>query len=189
MRSGQFDDSFTAANLWYEFEPFSARPAIFGSYTALVGMRDEIKALELIDKARISSPNDPMLLNNQACALATLDRPDEATAILRNIDIKLLQDRDKATLLATVGLISFREGNIDTGREYYQKAAFLFERSREFKALSVCLLYRGREEARIKSGFAKKYLDEAFRLAQNLELKEVVSYVPYILGVPDQDQK
>jgi Tfp pilus assembly protein PilF len=181
MREGQFDASFAKANSWQEFQPFSSIPGALGSYMAMLGMRDDSKALELIKKAVISSPNDTMLRNNKACALASLDRPVEAKNVLRSIDIEHMPAREKGTLLATQGLIEFRIGNIEAGRSYYERASLLFKKEKDLASLSVCNLYRGREEERLNSGLDNQYLYEALRLAQQLDQKEVIRYVEYII--------
>lgn len=181
MRNAEFLECFNFANSWLDFQPFSSRPAVLGSYVALLGIRDDNRALELIDKAELASPDDPMLLNNQACALATVGRIDEAVEVIRRIDTSNIPSRETGSIWATIGLIHFRSGEIERAREFYDKAAALFLRDKDEASLSICYLYRGREEDRINHESSDDYLSKALKIAQKLGQKEIISYVESIL--------
>lgn len=56
--------------LWQNDEPFSSKPAIMGSYRALTFRTNISSAIELLEKACLANPNEPLLRNNLAFSYA-----------------------------------------------------------------------------------------------------------------------
>jgi len=181
MKEGAFDCSFDEALMWQEFQQFSSKPGVLGSYIAMLGLEDYKKALLIIEKAEISSPNDAMLLNNKACALASLNNINEAIETINRIDVYSLENRENGTFSATLGLINFRLGNFEKGRLLYDKAINIFETTGETPSIAIACFYRGREEDRIGSETADLYLNRAFKLAQKHEQKELLKSIESVL--------
>lgn len=181
MKEGEFDSSFDEALMWQEFQQFSSKPGVLGSYIAILGLEDYKKALLIIEKAEISSPNDAMLLNNKACALASLNKINEAIETINKIDVNSLENWENGTFSATLGLINFRLGDFDKGRSLYDKAINIFETAGESPSIAIACFYRGREEDRIGSETADLYLNKAFKLAQKYDQKELLKSIESIL--------
>ena len=106
--------------LWWEDEPFSARPATLGSYTAAARLFDYDLALKFADAGLIASPGSTLLANNKVVALAKLGRLSDARTELTRIKEKL--GSLNPVIRATEGLVYFREGNVDAGRKCYEQA-------------------------------------------------------------------
>ncbi len=75
-------------------------------------------SIELIQKALILYPDRQSLLNNYAYCLLMEDKPKEARRVLDKIN-----ENDNVHLNATRGLLFLKEGNLNEGRRYYNKAA------------------------------------------------------------------
>ena len=147
---------------WLADEPFSLRPAILGSYLGFrpehTGMAEKFASAGL----RCDSAN-PMLLNNRAVARAYQGKIDEAYS-----DIGLaLQDgtsRNDAHLVATLGLIAFRSGCPDLGRELYAQSVGWFHHEKNQASAASAMLHWLREEIRLDRSIAPKAIDFSQRV-------------------------
>ena len=127
-------DCLNAAELWQRDEPFSKRPATFGSWAALTTMGDFSKSEFLARQGLIMHPKDFFLLNNLAVALAYMGRVSEAEKEFKKINRKEANGIYKPTYLATKGLIQFRCGSVEEGRRLYRQAV---DEAKEKKTYSV----------------------------------------------------
>jgi tetratricopeptide (TPR) repeat protein len=106
---------------WLRDQPFSKRPAVFTSYVASL-IEDYEKSISILKKSLNANPDDPTLINNLAFALGSANRLDEAENALRQIDIAEMKGLPAITLAATAGLLLFRSGSPDRGRDLYNLA-------------------------------------------------------------------
>lgn len=180
LRHGNYKNATRAAWKWLEYQPYSSRPAVFGSYAASIGMQDEHEAIRIIEAGRIASPNDFLLINNYAFSLASINKVDKAIEIIRSINVKSLSESYKGVYLATCGLLSFRIGNRDEGRTLYKKAVRIFQRIGRKAGLALAYLFWGREEARLNLPESSSLLAQAKNLARESGLNEVLQYVELI---------
>lgn len=177
FKKGNYQKALEFTYQWLMYQPFSSRPATFGSYIASVGMQNDKEAIKIIEEARISSPNDFLLNNNYAFSLANLNRVNDAIEILKLIDFNLLEADEKAIIYATKGLINFRIGKMEQGRAFYKEAIKIFQKLRLDQSLARVYLFLGREEALIKSDNKKVYLEKAKDLAKKYEMIEILDYI------------
>ncbi|HEY2201604.1 MAG TPA: hypothetical protein VGH56_06930, partial [Solirubrobacteraceae bacterium] len=104
---------------WLLDQPFSSDPASFGSYHAAL-TRDFQRSLEFARRGLQANPGMPLLLNNAAFALAQANKPAEAAAYIDQVKhFEELGAEQRAMIFATKGLIAFRAGRPDVGRELY----------------------------------------------------------------------
>lgn len=136
---------------WHYDQPFASRPAEFGSYHASI--EEDYQAGAEIAKAALPSNGERfMLLNNLSFCLASSDRPADASRYLKRIKVAELSNRERATYLATRGLIAFRSGRVDEGRHLYDRSLGTLK-DRDNQALASILL--AREARLIKAPYAK----------------------------------
>lgn len=177
FREGEYALALRNAERWFEYQPFTSRPAILASYIASVCLRDDQEAVRIIERARVSSPDNFLLQNNYAFSLASLDRPVEAELALSSVRQSELDNRERLILQATTGLIEFRRGYADVGRVLYRDAIAAFKVHRQFREAAIAALFWAREEARIHSTFASHALHEARELGAKQGAKEVLDYL------------
>jgi tetratricopeptide (TPR) repeat protein len=182
MKLGDHKKSYEQAVIWFEFQPFSSRPACFGSYVASMCLHDHQKALDIIEMAPPSSFGSITLQNNHAFALASLDRTTEALHVLQQIDLENLPEEDKYTLLATYGTICFRSEKLADGRESYEKAVKEFKKLGLRNKAAAALLYWGREEQRVLNiARSTLLLKEALDISKVVGPSEIKSYAETLL--------
>ena len=140
-------ESLKAAELWQRDEPFSKRAAVFGSWVALTLEGDFKKSEALARQGLIMHPKDLFLLNNLSVALAYMGRVSEAIQEFEKIDKEEANGEYKATYLATMGLIKFRDGSVEEGRRLYREAVDEAKKGNDIQIANWALLHFAREEA------------------------------------------
>ncbi|MDR0605034.1 MAG: hypothetical protein LBG80_12095 [Bacteroidales bacterium] len=108
---------------WFCDMPFSKRPVIMGSGIADI-LDNRSLSIKFLETGLISHPNDAQILNNIAYYLALDNNTKEA---FKYLDRARTQGTNKTPiietcLIATYGLICFREKKYEEGRNEYLKA-------------------------------------------------------------------
>ena len=158
---GEWDLAIENARLWRLDEPFSARSAYFGSWTASVVRDDAELALQFANLGLSTKPKDKLLLNNKAVALALLGRPIEARQALQLISPADLQDGLEATYVATQGLIEYRCGQPEVARALYESARELTRKRKNAREEAWSMLFQAREERRFDASAAERLVSDA----------------------------
>jgi Flp pilus assembly protein TadD len=169
---GEWDLAVDNAKLWRLDEPFSARAAYFGSWTASVVTDDPELALQFADLGLSTKPKDKLLLNNKAVALALLGRPQEARDTIQQLQLPELKDGMEATYIATQGMIEYRFGNPEIGRILYEKAREVTRRQKNTREEAWSMLFQAREERRFDVSAADNLLSEARKKIELLRARE-----------------
>ena len=151
------------ADKWRNDQPFSSRPAIFGSYVASI-IEDFDRAVTFAQNGLLSNPDDFTLYNNLAFSLAQQGRIEEAAKALQNIDGSSLNKRKQLVLQATKGFIAFRSGDPETGRSLYYSAIAMAQLLRDPKEF-VAKAFLAVEEIRIGGPFAEQLREEVTNAA------------------------
>ena len=141
-----FKKSFESAVKWFVDQPFSSNAALFGSFIANTLTKKQNDAIAIAKAGLISNPHNSTLLNNLAYSLALEGRTGEALNELSKVRTNTLTEESATCIKATKGLIAFRSGKAQIGRNLYQEA---MEDAKENgnKFLNwTALLYYAREE-------------------------------------------
>ena len=166
-KAGQWSDSIKEAIKWQEDQPFSSRPATFGSHMA--GMLEQYdRAVQIARLGLLSNGESCVLWNNLAFSLINLGRLQEARVVLQKLQNMNLNTVENVSLLATSGLMHFRSGSPELGRMYYLNAIELAERSKMGALGSVARIYFAMEEINCNSEFAEPARHEALRRSEVL---------------------
>jgi tetratricopeptide (TPR) repeat protein len=119
---GQWGDALSESLKWFSDEPYSSRPAMLGSYIAAVVLHDYEEATRIAQRGLAANPSEPGLLNNLIFALACDGKLSEAVKLVPKLSQITRDDAGRIILLATCGLIEYRQGNPAQGRELYMQA-------------------------------------------------------------------
>lgn len=177
FQNGRYRDALKLSWEWLHFQPFNADPGAHGSYVALVALRDEKEAIKIVEKARVSCPEDTVLINNHACALAVLNEPEKALEEFKQIDHRKLTGNERQAHKATGGLIMFRHGNSRQGQKLYKAATEGLEKGKDFYRASIAYAFWAREESLIgNTAESAALLEKAFSLAKSVGSDEILSH-------------
>jgi len=172
-RNGRWSDSVRAATTWLIEQPFSSRPAIFGSYVAATAEGDLARTEAFARLGLVANPGNFTLLNNLAYARAKLGFASEASAILRKVDRARLTARENAVCRATEGLVAFRTGDPERGSALYVNALELITNLRDGKLRALALLNFAIESVRADALGAMTLRREAIEAAESLRDEEL----------------
>lgn len=108
--------------LWLFDQPFSARPSLLGSYIASVAIEDFGTSKWFLLEGLRANRNNVALLNNLAYTYANQNDYAEAKLCLSRAQQLSPSDQESIALQATQGLLAFRTGEPERGRELYSDA-------------------------------------------------------------------
>ncbi|MGO9108210.1 MAG: hypothetical protein ACLP9L_03160 [Thermoguttaceae bacterium] len=144
----------TEAKQWQDEQPFSSRPAILGGYIASTVLEDFCEAETMLRLGLRSNRDDAPLCNNLAFALANQGKVDEAGRLVEQGFRLNLNIIERVCLTATQGLVDFRSGRPERGRQLYLLAIEMARRSCLDEVSYIATIYHAIEELRVGSTIA-----------------------------------
>jgi tetratricopeptide (TPR) repeat protein len=172
----QYKEVIAETRKWFDFHPFSSRPAVLNSFVNSTIFNEYEKAISIIDESLKLLPANSLLLNNKAFALAKSGRTNEAMDCIKAIQssgINEFDDIDKNTLKATSGLIAYRSGNPEEGRRLYKEAVEYFDKIGNFTLKARALFFWAEEEERFNKMESEKILLNVIDIAKKNNVQEV----------------
>jgi tetratricopeptide (TPR) repeat protein len=141
----------------------------------VIGIRADDPTLEqYAEAARIArlglraNPDDITLLNNLAFALINCDALDDAERILQKLHGANLEENLDILLKATSGLLHFRRGDSDKGRELYQAAIKMASGPRYRILRARATIFLALEERRASTSHSAEAVARALSCARSL---------------------
>lgn len=145
---GQWQNAVDACWDWANYEPTSSRPMSHGSYVSALAFLDGQMTLKFAERGLEIDPDSAVFMNNKAVGLARMMRLDEAAETLQGALVKKTKSRGQHIFfLATMGLIFFRGGDPESGRQFYERAIELARPPIDPSLQSLALWHLAREEA------------------------------------------
>jgi tetratricopeptide (TPR) repeat protein len=173
FRERRWESAKEACALWLDDEPFSTRPAIFGTVVGAVCLADFDIGILFAQRGLRANPHNFTLLNNLAFSLASVNRVEEAAFYHQKL---AHLDGSAVPALATGGLIRFRTGDLAGGRVLYEQAVKAAEHERNRLLKAMALAYYAREENLVGSGLGGELLKAAKNEAEKLRGDEAVFF-------------
>lgn len=177
--AGWWKGALRNAENWLLDEPFSSRPAVLGSYVAMVAVEDYRLAEAFVRRGLSANRDDPVLLNNLVVALADQGSLREAESVFSKISSPG-HGRAETALLATEGLLHFRRGELDRGRALYRMA---MERAEDEAMRARAALHLAREEILAGTGEAEPALRRAGVEAAGVERPDIRQLLDRLEGL------
>ena len=173
----QFTESLKEAEKWIRFEPFSARPLVMATFLASTCLDDDKHAIEISTNALPANRSDPVLLNNRAFSYARLGDLSAASNALNQINLNECMDNNILMITATHGLLRFRSGKTEEGRDFYRTAVQGFERLADLRSTAIATFFWATEEKRIQSSEAPTLIADAKKKIKNAGVFELENAV------------
>lgn len=166
-RKGELRTAFEACEVWHELEPFSIRPAIFGSFLSTSKTNSIDRGIALGKAGLVSNPNNSILQNNLAVLFAYKGDIDAAEQFAARARISS-EDKSDIANVATRGLIHFRKGEIEDGVANYQKAIEQAVAKRNAELAVRAYAFRAREITRLDPSLNADFRDEFAKIQKKL---------------------
>jgi tetratricopeptide (TPR) repeat protein len=167
----KFAESLKASEKWSRFQFLSSRPLILSTFLS-TRLNDDLGAVNIFNNAFPAQRENPLAINNYAFALARIGRIDEAKKALDSAVVHEATTGEKLTIIATLGLICFREGHIEKGRELYASAVQGFKAIRNSRSAAIATYHWAVEEKRANSENAKSKIEEAKKVIERYKVFE-----------------
>lgn len=148
FRVGDWETALVNAEGWLYDQPFSSRPAGVVSYLYSTILERYQDAAGILRSSLVSNPGDRGLSNNLAFALINLGHLEEAESLLNRVDPRAADDLSTITLIATGGLLAYRKGFPEIGRNLYLDAIDLAKRKSNSHYSAMAALHLAIEEIR-----------------------------------------
>ncbi|MDD4970476.1 MAG: hypothetical protein PHT07_13710 [Paludibacter sp.] len=127
----KYDDSIQFACDWIEDMPFAKRPVLFAANLSTIHLKNYELSEKILKIGLQANPQNAEMINNIAYACALNNDIEKAEHYLSQIKSDLVTDHTtEICLLATRGLVDFRKGLYDSGRELYLSA---IEKTNDYK--------------------------------------------------------
>lgn len=169
--AAQWKASLKSAKRWLRDQPFSVSPAVHASYVASVALQDYAEGVAIAEAGLMANPKDVMLLNNLSYSLANLGDLEKSKSILDRIQKNELAPQNGVVVNATMGLIAYRSGKPEVGRDFYNAAMIAAEKCRDKRLHAKAALFFALEELRSQSDTAIQAATQAMKL--NSEFQDV----------------
>lgn len=160
---GKYEDAFLSSVKWMTDFRFSHEPIHFAFDIACTYLKKYDFSISVIKHWLLYNPHDYVMLNNIVYALCLSDKISEAEEYLSKIDLdKQLVDKveNGICLLATAGLLEYRKGNIQNGRNLYQLSIDTAKKHRKKELADKARLNMIREEVHCVDEFDTSLLNE-----------------------------
>lgn len=135
---------------WFRDEPFSNRPMGLASYVAAALMDDYALSEHLCRRGLRTNPGNYGLRNNLVVALANQSKTQDSITEFEKVVKPNESDDSFPSYLATKGLLEFRKGNFDAGRNLYDSAIIVAEGQKRKDVASLADVFKLREELKLK---------------------------------------
>lgn len=175
---GNWDNASIESQKWLIDQPFSSRPAITASYIAIAVNEDYELGKKICEIGLSSNSDDSYILNNYTYACLMSNNLDEAAKTWKKIESigdKNLNIESKIHSIATTGLFMFKAGNIETGRELYNKAIKIAqENSQTLHLAFIAATNLVREEILAKTDYidiSMKIMNEEYKKINKIEFQ------------------
>ncbi len=160
---GRYEDAFLSSVNWMQDYRFSHEPIAFAFDLSCTFLKKYDYASAIIKHWLKTHPQDYAMTNNLVYSLGLANQIEEAEQILSKINVAhQLSERleNGICFLATSGLIEYRKGNIEEGRQLYQLSIDTAKRMRERDLAGKARLNMIREEVHCVSDYDPSILNE-----------------------------
>jgi tetratricopeptide (TPR) repeat protein len=172
FQEGHWNEASDNAERWLLDQPFSSHPGLLFSYIQSDMLGRHLVAENTLRFALLANPNDMMLKNNLAYALINQGKLREAQVLLGGINLSSAVGVQKL-IVATVGLLKFRQGDVDEGRSLYLLAVQEAREMGDDVRAARALLYLAREEVTAKSATAQETVTDALVASEKVDASDV----------------
>ncbi|RJP31596.1 MAG: hypothetical protein C4547_15415 [Phycisphaerales bacterium] len=172
-QDGEWQLGLEHAKRWLDDQPFSSRPATFGSYIASVCLASYDECAGIARRGLMANPNNFLLLNNLTFGLAQMGQVHDAEREIGRINPEHLPEQDRVVWTATRGLVQYRLGHFETGKALYREAVQLASDRRDRRRLALASIFFAMEELRARGSDGGALRAEALARCEGLPLPEL----------------
>ncbi len=170
-----WQESINFSKKWFFDQPFSKLGVLFGNEIASRKLKDSNQAVEVAKLGLLSHPNDPHLLNNIIYSLCLQNKIEEAEKYLKDVKREDIKSRNFSgiCLTATKGLLYFRKGFYDVGRQLYFESMTMAKEENNSYLSSLAFINYVREEILIGNKDIAQAIPDLEKISKINEGKDI----------------
>jgi tetratricopeptide (TPR) repeat protein len=184
-RAREWTAAIDEAERWHLDEPFAGRPLQLATFVSAVPLADFTRSAELAKRGLDLNPDDQVIRNNLAFALASDGKWRAAMYVLDKLKLADVRKEVLIEYVATWGLIQFRQGLVEEGRALYNLAIDRAHKGRAAEDEALATLYLAREERLAGT----EHADETLRRATELVKKRPLAHLKAVLSQVEATSK
>lgn len=146
----EWDLAVNMSRQWRDDQPFSVEPFICGSYVLLTMLDKYQEGKEFSEAGLTANQWNLPLLNNMVVADIYSGKIEDAKKTMlkieRNINVSTRSRREQVVFMATRGLLAFRTGNREKGRQLYLEALKMANDEQEIELQASVMVFHLIEE-------------------------------------------
>lgn len=187
----KWKESLESSKKWFFDLPFSRASVLFGNEIASRKLKDHNIAVEVAQLGLISHPNDAHLLNNIIYSLCLQNKTDEAKKYLEMVRKEDMHTNNDTAicLTATRGLLVFRQGFHDMGRQLYFESMRMSQANGNKFLHALALINYTREEILLGSEDVSGIIPSLEKIAKHYEGKDLAEEANDVIALYKRDQK
>ena len=166
--SASWENALRESQEWQDDEPYSSRPPALGSYVAATILQDYATAIRMTRLGLTANPSDPLLMNNLIYSLICAGELGEASQRMERFKEVELKPPESLLRTATEGLLHFRTGRPESGREHYESAIAEAHRGNHKLLLARAAVILALEEQHARSPYAESARLRALEVARQI---------------------
>lgn len=176
-QSGDWEKSIDSAKQWAEYEPYSTRAFLWMSSISTICQNDHESSIKYNEHGLTLDKNNFAFMNNITVSYAQIGEIEKAEKQFNRIKEKTLSKRKRSIYTATKGMLAFKRGNINEGRELYDEAIATIEHIHD---KNLAWLHYAKEELLAKTPIADKCLDEIKKKMKNETDKGILAFKEHV---------
>jgi len=180
-----YKEAYISAMRWFQDEPYSTLPIRLASYITSTFQGEHKKSISLLEHGLKINPTDNLLLNNLTYNLLLDNQTEKAEFHFKDIikkEVKDFKDDESVPIIATAGLIYYRKGMPEKGREYYEKAIKLAKTRKNNYQVALATANYAREELKCKSENLEKIISRLKIVTKSVPEKDVAILTKKVLS-------
>jgi tetratricopeptide (TPR) repeat protein len=186
---GDWETSLDYSSKWFFDMPYSKQAIVFGYDIALHKLGDYKRASNIGKMGLISHPNDPFLLNNIMYTLSLNNEHQEADLLYSKIKSTKLKRSNPTNicLIATKGLISYRQGNQEKGKKLYLEAIEIAKDFKNDELANLALINFAREEIRYSGEYDIEVINKLKKIKEKSKDDQLIELINDVLDLANDD--
>jgi len=174
FNGGDWEKALEQAENWLDDQSFSTGPAALSAYLATTSLQRPEMGARFALRGLRANPNQPLLLNNLAFALASTGDVVGARKALSKMRFSGEDKSLQICHIATSGFIHFRSGDTNLGRKLYLQAIEEAKAAGMKRLTARAFIFYALEEFRAASDVARDALEAALRVTENIADNNII---------------
>jgi pentatricopeptide repeat protein len=178
-----WEKSIEFSKKWFLDMPFAKSSVLFANDIADNKLKDHAQAVDIAKMGLLSHPNDAHLLNNIVYSLCKQDKIEEADKYLKEIkkEDMFASNVTAICLTATRGLLAFRKGFPEIGRQMYNESMEMAVRANSVFYHSLALINYIGEELRLGEENLDGYVPRINQIIKKYEGEDIAEAATELL--------